>query len=296
MIGGMIAWAFPGQGSQRARMGAALPRFAALAADAKRAIGVDLERLCVVDPQPAWRPYELQQAIFVTTRAAAAFARAQLPPPGAVVGHSLGEYAALVEAGVLDHETALELVDVRGRAMAEAGAQRPGAMVAVLGLSQDAVADTCAALGDVWVANVNSPAQTVISGTLAAVEAAADRLEGAGARMLAKLPIAIACHTPLMAPAAERLHAALRDIELRPPALPFYSAVDARLKHDPSDIAQALVDGVTRPVLFSATVRRMRDDGVDRFVEVGPGRVLRGLLRDNAPELPRASISTYDAR
>ncbi|HKG03493.1 MAG TPA: acyltransferase domain-containing protein [Conexibacter sp.] len=298
----MIAWAFPGQGSQRARMGAALPGFAALAADAKRTIGVDLERLCVADPQPSWRPDELQQAIFVTTRAAAVNAREQareqpqLSLPDAVVGHSLGEFAALVEAGALGYTAALHLVDVRGRAMAEAGAARPGAMVAVVGLAHETVADTCAALNDVWVANVNSPTQTVISGAVADVQAAADSLDAAGARMVVRLPISIACHTPLMAPAAERLRAALDEIELQQPAIPFYSAVDAQPRQHAADIATALVDGVTRPVLFSATVRRMRDDGIDGFVEVGPGRVLRGLVRENAPELPRAAIATYDER
>lgn len=296
IIGGMIAWAFPGQGSQRARMGAALPGFAALAADARHAIGLDLERLCITDPDPAWRADELQQAIFVTARAAAAAAHDRLPPPGAVVGHSLGEFAALVEAQALDYETALHLVDIRGRAMAQAGAERPGAMAAVIGLAQDVVADTCAALGDVWVANVNSPSQTVISGALAAVEAAAERLETAGARMVARLPIEIACHTPLMAPAAERLQAALEHVVLRAPGIPFYSAVDAEPKQDLTDVARALVDGVTGPVLFAATVRRMREDGIDGFVEVGPGRVLRGLLRDNAPELPRTAIAAYDER
>jgi [acyl-carrier-protein] S-malonyltransferase len=300
IIGGMIAWAFPGQGSQRARMGALLPGFAALAEQAQRTTGVDLERLCVADPQPAWTADELQQAIFVTTRAAAADAReraqeqARLPLPNAVVGHSLGEFAALVEARALDYAAALQLVDVRGRAMAATGAERPGAMVAVVGLAHNAVADTCATLGDVWVANVNSPTQTVISGAVADVQAAADCLNAAGARMVVRLPISIACHTPLMAPAAERLRAALDEIELQQPAIPFYSAVDAQPKQHAADIAKALVDGVTRPVLFSATVRRMRDDGVDGFVEVGPGRVLRSLLRENAPELPRAAIAAYD--
>jgi [acyl-carrier-protein] S-malonyltransferase len=180
--------------------------------------------------------------------------------------------------------------------MHAAGTQWPGAMVAVVGLAHDAVAETCAALGDVWVANVNSPTQTVISGAVADVQAAANCLDSAGARMVVRLPISIACHTPLMAPAAERLRAALDDVELRPPAIPFYSAVDAQRKHAPNDIAEALVDGVTRPVLFSATVRRTREDGVDGFVEVGPGRVLRGLLRENAPELPRAAIAAYDQR
>lgn len=298
MIGGVIAWAFPGQGSQRARMGAALPDFAALAAHAERTISLDLARRCVDDPDPAWPAGELQQAIFVTSRAAAAAARSQphLPPPDAVVGHSLGEYAALVQAGVLDHDAALRLVDVRGRSMAQAGAERPGAMAAIVGLPEATVHEACATRPDVWVANVNSPTQTVISGALGAVDKAADDLEQAGARMVVRLPISIACHTPLMAPAADRLNKALGEIELRPPAIPFYSPVDATRKHNPRDIAQALVDGVTRPVLFADTVRRMRDDGVDGFVEVGPGRVLRGLLRENAPELPRAAIATYDER
>ena len=276
----MIAWAFPGQGSQRARMGAELPSFAALAEHARRAVGIDLERLCVAERDPAWTPEELQQAIFVTTRAAAADARERLAPPGAVVGHSLGEYAALVEADVLDYEAALRLVDVRGRAMAQAGADPPGAMAAVVGLPYDAVAETCAAIGDVWVANVNSASQVVVSGARPAVDAARTQLEDVGARMVVLLPIAIACHTPLMAPAAERLREALERVELRPPTVPFYSCVDATPKHDPDEIARALIDGVTRPVQFAATVLRMREDGVEQFVEVGPGRVLRGLLRD----------------
>jgi len=277
----VIAWAFPGQGSQRAGMGAELPRFAVLAAQAQRAVGIDLMQRCVHDPDPAWAPAELQQAIFVTTRAAAAAARDRLPPPSAVVGHSLGEYAALVEADVLDYETALRLVDVRGRAMAQTGAQAPGAMAAVVGLPHDTIAAICTQLGDVWIANVNSPRQIVVSGTLAAVATATEQLERAGARMIVRLPIAIACHTPLMAPAAERLREALALTPLRPPRIPFYSCADAAPKHDPREIAQALVDGVTRPVLFAATVARMRDDGVTDFAEVGPGRVLKGLLRDN---------------
>jgi [acyl-carrier-protein] S-malonyltransferase len=292
----MIAWAFPGQGSQRARMGAGLPPFAALAEQARQALGLDLARLCAVEPQPSWRAEELQQALFVTTRAAAAVAQARLPRPDAVVGHSLGEYAALVEAGVLDHDTALRLVDVRGRAMARAGAARPGGMAAVVGLAGDTVAQVCATLGEVWVANVNSPTQTVVSGALDAVEAASARLEAAGARMVVRLPIAVACHTPLMAPAAERLRAALDRLVLQPPRIPFYATVDGLRKQHPEEIAQALVDGVTRPVLFTETVARMRADGVDRFVEVGPGRVLRGLLRENAPDLPPAAIATYETR
>ncbi len=266
-------------------MGAGLPAFEALAVHARRAVGVDLRRRCLDDPDPAWPPEELQQAIFVTTRAAAATARERLPPPAAVVGHSLGEYAALVEADALDFEAALRLVDTRGRAMAraQAAAAAPGAMAAVVGLPQDAVADACAALGDVWVANVNSPRQVVVSGACEGVVEATARLEHAGARMVVRLPIAIACHTPLMAPAAERLREALDQVTLRAPRIPFYSCVDAAPKRDPHAIADALVDGVTRPVLFAATVARMREDGVTDFVEVGPGRVLRGLLRDNKP-------------
>lgn len=274
---------FPGQGSQRARMGAELPAFTALAERARRAVGLDLSHLCAHDPDPAWRPDELQQAIFVTTRAAAATAHdnGALPPPHAVVGHSLGEYAALVEAEVLDFDAALRLVDVRGRAMAQAGADPPGAMAAVIGLQPDAIAATCEQVGDVWIANANSPRQTVVSGTREAIEAASERLTAAGARMVVRLPIEIACHTPLMAPAADTLRKALDTVALRPPRVPFYSCVDATPKHDPHDIARALVDGVTRPVQFAATARRMQDDGVTEFVEVGPGNVLRGLLRDN---------------
>lgn len=279
----MIAWVFPGQGSQRARMGAGLPAFAALAAQAQQITGIDLRRRCLEDRDPTWPPEELQQAIFVTTRAAAAATHADSAAPDAVVGHSLGEYAALVEAGVLNEHDALRLVDVRGRAMARAGAERPGAMAAVVGLPRDAVAETCTTLGDVWVANVNSPRQTVISGARAAVEAASERMEQAGAQLVVRLPIAIACHTPLMAPAAERVREALEQVELRPPTIPFYSCVDAQRKDNPAAIAQALIDGVTRPVLFAATVQRMRDDGITGFAEVGPGNVLRGLLRDNEP-------------
>jgi [acyl-carrier-protein] S-malonyltransferase len=184
-------------------------------------------------------------------------------------------------------------VDVRGRAMAQAGAERPGAMAAVIGLPPEQVARTCAPLREVWIANVNSPAQIVVSGARDEIERAADLLTEAGARLVVPLPIAIACHTPLMAPAAERLRATLKRIELRRPRLAFYSAVSATPQDDVAEIARSLVDGITAPVRFAETVRRMRDDGVNGFLEVGPGRVLRGLLRENAPELPNDAIAGF---
>jgi [acyl-carrier-protein] S-malonyltransferase len=151
----------------------------------------------------------------------------------------------------------------------------------------------CADLDDTWVANVNSPAQTVISGALAGVEQATARLERQGARTVVRLPIPIACHTPLMEPAAEQVRAALAQLDLRPPTVAFYSSACAAPQRDVAEIARSLVDGITQPVLFAATVRRMRADGVERFLEVGPGRVLRGLLRENAPELANDSIASF---
>ncbi len=271
-------------------MGADLPAFTQLATHARKAIGLDLVDRCLTDPAPTWPADELQQAIFVVTSAAAAAARERLPRPDAVVGHSLGDYAALVETDVLSYEAALEIVNVRGRAMARAGDEQPGSMAAVLGLAPDTVRDVCERVPGAWQANINSSGQTVISGTVEGIHEASGQLAAVGGRVM-QLPITIACHTPLMAPAADEVRALLERIELRAPTRTFYSTVDAQPKVDGAAIARALVQGMTQPVLFSATVERMRADGIDTFVEIGPGRVLRGLLRRCAPEATVESIA-----
>lgn len=286
-----VAWAFPGQGSQRPWMEAGLASFHDLAQRARSAIGLDVAARCAVaSGTRSWPAEELQQAIFVVSCAAIDAARGVIACPGAMVGHSLGEYAALVAAAVLDFESALAVFDVRGRAMAQASTAQPGTMAAVIGLDAQAVCDVCEQTPDVWPANVNAPAQTVVSGTLDGVASVSKRLTDLGARVVA-LPIPIACHTPLMAAAAEQVRDSLASMRLQPPKATFYSAVDSRPKLDGAAITDALVEGMTRPVRFLATVKAMHDDAIDSFIEIGPGGVLGGLLRRCVPEANVAVIS-----
>lgn len=286
----MIAAAFPGQGSQAAGMGAGLAAFPALADRARDSLGLDLMPTCVHDPEPAWTAATLQQAIFVTS--CAALMAVEPLAFDAVVGHSLGDYTALVAAGALDFEAALRVVDVRGRAMAAAGERSPGGMIAVMGLAAETVEELVGGLDEAWVANVNGAEQVVVSGSLAGIDRADARLREAGARRVWRLPIDIACHTPLMAPASDAVAAALADAGLRRPSVPFYSTLHAQPLTDPAAIAEALVAGVTSPVRFSATAARMVADGVTTFVEVGPGRVLHGLLRRIARGTTLSAISS----
>jgi [acyl-carrier-protein] S-malonyltransferase len=206
-----------------------------------------------------------------------------------MAGHSLGEYTALVCAGALDFDAAVDLVAARGRYMQEAVPAGDGAMAAVLGLSDDAVAEVCAAAADgdvVAPVNFNAPGQVVIAGHGRAVARAAAAARAAGAKKVVDLPVSVPSHCALMAPAAERLAARLESVPLRAPRIPVVHNVDLARHDDPEAIRAALVRQLSSPVRWAETVTGMRSEGLGALVEMGPGKVLAGLARRIDRSLP----------
>lgn len=294
----MIAWVFPGQGSQKARMAARVGACHELFSAARTILGgKSLEKLCTREENPTWSPENLQPALFITEVGIGQQMLAAGLEPHAVAGHSLGEFPALVVAGALTFEDGLRLVAIRSRAMAAAGRRNPGGMAAVMGLSPAAIEQICAAEGDVWVSNVNSPKQTVISGKDRPLAQAAQRCLEAGAVRVVRIQVPLAAHCPLMEPARAQLESALAapaGIRLRTPVCPVYSGVDAEPHLDPVEIASLLARSITSPVRFSETVLRMREDGIQTFVEAGPGKVLRALIRQIDPQATVTGVASDD--
>ncbi len=290
----MLALLFPGQASQEVGMGRdvrdASPAARAVfdAADEALAgeIPAPLSRLCFEGPEEELRRTEIQQpAILATSIALLRALEEYIGPlePAFVGGHSLGEYSALVAAGALGFEEAVRTVNLRGRLMQEAVAEGKGAMAAVLGLAPEVVASACekgatASGGIVTPANYNSPQQTVIAGDAAAVEAAADAARELGAKKVVALPVSAPFHCALMAPAAEKLAVELARLSFSDARPPIITNVEAEPNDRAARMPELLREQVTAPVRFSDMVARMKALGVDRFLEVGPGRVLSGLI------------------
>ena len=206
--------------------------------------------------------------------------------PDMVAGHSLGEFSALVACGALRFEDALLLVSARAQAMQAACEQNPGTMAAVLGLEDEKVVEICKVQtgGVVVAANFNCPGQVVISGDIEAVEAACVAMKEAGARRALRLPVGGAFHSPLMAPAAEDLKAAILKTEFRKPFCPIYQNVSAKAETEPETIRENLLKQLTAPVRWTQSVQNMIADGATEFYEFGPGDVLKGLIRKINPE------------
>lgn len=286
-----IAFLFPGQGAQTVGMGRRLiesvPAAAELFEQASTILGYDLAKLCLEGPVEQLDSTVCSQpAIFVTSLAAVEALRAEAPDAvlacEATAGLSLGEYTALVFAGVMSFEDGLKLVQKRGAAMQEASDATPSGMVSILGLERVDVEKLCdAARGDdtLEVANYLCPGNIVISGSVAACERAAELAGEFGAMKAVPLPVAGAFHTNIMRPADEALAAALADVPMQKPRIPVLSNVDAQTHDDADEIRQILVKQILSPVRWEDSVRSLLDQGYDQFYEVGPGRVLRGLLR-----------------
>lgn len=287
----MIAWMFPGQGSQRAGMAVGVEACKKLFEAARPIVGGDLERLCITDKNPTWAPEVLQTGLFTTCVGVGHSMLARGLEPDAVVGHSLGEFPALVIAGALSFEDGLRIVAVRGKAMAAAGRNNPGGMAAVIGLDAATIEEICGEAGDVWVANLNSPTQTVISGKDRPLALAAEQCLQAGATRVIRINVPVAGHCPLMERAAKEVEEALSDVSLTAPRCPIYCNADGRPHTDPQEIRRLLVEAITSRVRFSEAISAMHRDGVRVFVETGPGRVLRGLVRQTVSGAELACVA-----
>lgn len=299
----MLALLFPGQGSQEVGMGRDVCEASAAARavfeSADATLGLPLSRLCFEGPEEELRRTEIQQPALLTTCIALLRAlEAKGPPlaPAYLLGHSLGEYTALVACGALDFEEAVRLVHARGRYMQEAVPEGEGAMAAVLGCSAALVERACEAAraetgGWVEPANYNAPEQTVVSGEAVAVEAACARAREAGARRVLRLPVSAPFHCRLMAAAADKLAPELARLAFRDPRPPIVSNVEARPNASAARVPELLQRQVTEPVRFVESVRCLVELGATRVLEVGPGRVLSSLVGRIAPELERANLA-----
>jgi len=289
--GGPTSILFPGQGAQAVGMAGdwvdAEPAAAELFARAAGLLGYDLLAVCRSGPAERLNTTAVSQpAILVTSLAALEVLRRQDPKPletaTLTAGLSLGEYTALVFAGALGFDDAVRLVHERGRGMQDCAEASPGGMVAVLGMEREAVAalcDTCRQDGVLQVANVLCPGNIVVSGDHAACSRLEEAAAAAGAMKSVRLEVAGAFHTSLMRPAVERLTAAIATAEFRPPRIPVVSNVDARPHTDPDEIRSLLARQVVGVVEWSDSVAYILSTGVRSAWEIGPGRVLRGLMK-----------------
>jgi len=280
---GKIAFCFPGQGSLEAGMGRdiaeAVPDAMEVFDRASEASGLDLKRLCFESPLEDLVHTEVQQpALVATSLAVLAALQSTGIKPDYVVGHSVGEFAALAAASALETEETIALVRERGLAMAEAARQHPGSMAAILGLEDEVVELLCRRILGVWPANYNCPGQIVVSGEDGAVDECCAEAAREGARRTVKLRVSGAFHSPLVARAADRLKPAIERVRFHDPAAPFMSTVTAKI--EPAQrLGTVLVDQLTAPVRFTQAASALARDGVRTFVEVGPGNVLSGLVR-----------------
>ena len=294
-----FAFVFPGQGSQSVGMGKALveasPAAAAILAQADEALGESISRLAfegpaeqldlTVNAQPALVAVSI--AFLAALRERWAEAGIAAPEPAYAAGHSMGQYSAMVAAGVISLADGVRLVRERGRQMQASGKGRSGAMAAIIGLDDARIPELLALgepIGSITVANRNSPGQVVISGDRAAVEAAVAGVKDLGARRGILLPVSVAAHSSLMAEAAEGMTRVLAPIAFADPAVPLLANADARSIATADGARAELIEHLTRGVDWIAEVERMAADGVTTFVEVGPGKVLTGLIKRIAPD------------
>ena len=299
MSGGKIAFCFPGQGSLEAGMGrdiaTAVPEAMEVFEIGSRASGLDLKKLCFESPLDELVDTELQQpALGATSLAMLAALRARGIEPDYVVGHSVGEFAALAAVRALSVEETIALVRERGLAMAEAARERPGSMAAILGLEDEVVERLCRKILGVWPANYNCPGQLVVSGEHAAVDECCAMATEAGARRTVTLRVSGAFHSPLVARAADRLRPAVEKIRFHEPAAPFMSTVTAKVE-PAQKLATLLVDQLTAPVRFTQAATELIRSGATTFVEVGPGSVLSGLVKRIDRGVKTFSVNTVES-
>ncbi|WP_104035590.1 ACP S-malonyltransferase [Vibrio jasicida] len=295
-----FAIVFPGQGSQAVGMLADLGEQYDVVkqtfAEASDALGYDLWALVQNGPaEDLNQTFRTQPALLASSVATWRVWQALgLEQPANLAGHSLGEYSALVCAGVIDFKEAIKLVELRGQLMQEAVPAGTGAMYAIIGLDDEAIAKACeeAAQGDVVSpVNFNSPGQVVIAGSKDAVERAGALCKEAGAKRALPLPVSVPSHCALMKPAAEKLAVALESIEFNEPQLPVINNVDVAAETDPAKIKDALVRQLHSPVRWTESVQLMSEQGVENLLELGPGKVLTGLTKRIVKTLSAAAVN-----
>ncbi|WP_029808210.1 ACP S-malonyltransferase [Vibrio parahaemolyticus] len=295
-----FAIVFPGQGSQAVGMLADLGEQYDVVkqtfAEASDALGYDLWALVQNGPaEDLNQTFRTQPALLASSVAIwRVWQELGLEQPANLGGHSLGEYSALVCAGVIDFKEAIKLVELRGKLMQEAVPAGTGAMYAIIGLDDDAIAKACeeAAQGDVVSpVNFNSPGQVVIAGSKDAVERAGALCKEAGAKRALPLPVSVPSHCALMKPAADKLAVALESIEFNTPQLPVINNVDVAAETDPAKIKDALVRQLYSPVRWTESVQLMSEQGVENLLELGPGKVLTGLTKRIVKTLSAAAVN-----
>ena len=295
-----VAFVFPGQGSQTVGMCKAFYDEYAVAKrvfeEADEALGFSITKMCFEGPESDLRlTYNTQPAILTASTACAAVLKEKGISCDVAAGHSLGEYSALVNTGALAFADAVRIVRKRGQFMQEAVPVGEGSMAAVLGLESDKIVEICQAVESeageaVQAVNFNCPGQVVIAGAVNAVNKAVEALKAAGAKRAVLLPVSAPFHSTLMKPASERLAEVLAPIEIKDITIPVVANVTAKKVTSGAEIKELLVKQAAMPVLWETSVRNMVADGVDTFVEVGPGKVLTGFTKKIAKGLPALNI------
>lgn len=279
----MKAYVFPGQGAQFTGMGKELyennPQARELMEKANEVLGFRITDIMFEGSEEDLKQTKVTQPAVFLHSVVLALTDPDFAPD-MTAGHSLGEFSAMVAAGALSFESALKLVSARARAMQKACEMEPSTMAAVLALPDEKVEEICSEVpGCVAAANYNCPGQVVISGSVAAIDAACEKMLAAGAKRAMKLKVGGAFHSPLMEPARVELAEAIENTEFMQPRCPIYQNVDAKPHTDPAEIKANLIKQLTSPVRWTQSVKQMIADGATEFVELGPGKVLQGLIR-----------------
>lgn len=290
-----IAFIFPGQGSQYVGMGKDIyenfPQVRGIYEKAKEVLGYDLRGLCFYGPEERLNLTEYTQpSVFVTDIVTLKAVEDAGIKPSVVAGHSLGEYSALVSSGGIDFPDALRLVVKRGRFMQEAVPADMGMMAAILGLEPDIVEGICkevSSSGTITPANYNCPGQIVIAGEKTSVQEASRLARERGAKRVIPLQISVPSHSPLMIPAGERLRVEMNGLKINDLAIPLVNNADAKLLTSAEEIKSSLVRQVSEPVQWEKSIRKIIESGINTFIEIGPGKVLSGLVKriDNSAKI-----------